>query len=120
MRLIKIVTILALMTFLNSCRKVPSLKPLVQCDISFAYDRCRCRCYNLMSAKTVAPENCNIEDVVGSAWNAPIEDCENFAGFHAKDWALHIIPYLKSAKGRIDQAEENEQKMFEEFLKRTK
>jgi len=100
MKRIKAITISLLMTFSISC-KGPKIKPKILCDVSFEFDRCRCRCYDLMKIKTTEPIRCDI-DSESKAWNLPIEECEGITGFYAKDLTKKILPKLKKIKRHYD------------------
>jgi len=106
MQTIKHLMILLVMIFLiHSCGYSKyNFKPLLLCDVSFKFNRCRCRCYDLNLGVTLAPAACL--DIVSiqslgitegaTAWNQPIEFCEKFAGFNMEDWAIEIQPKAKA------------------------
>jgi len=62
------------------------------CDISFQFDRCRCRCFNLNDWDTVRDEKCG-DDFVGGDF--PVEVCEGIAGFYPSVMALELKPKIK-------------------------
>lgn len=93
-------TMITLLTiFLVSCPG-PQIKPRLMCDISFQFNRCRCRCYDLEKLKETEPEKCGI-DSENKKWNEEIEFCEGISGFYLEDIATHIIPKIKEKKQYI-------------------
>jgi hypothetical protein len=90
---------LLLMIFLSSCRtaiicqQVESSKiPFVKLyDVSFKYDRCGVRCFDLNTWATVPLEKCG-ENLSESL---PLESCEGIAGFSLSDMAIEIRPKIK-------------------------
>lgn len=101
------------------CKQVDSarfsLKPMY--DISFKYNRCRARCFDMTNWNAVAIANCsqlssmseefgvvkvrneNLSkmlgfEVVNEVINMPIEKCDNVAGFMLEDIALDIKPKI--------------------------
>ncbi len=82
------------MIFLNSC-KAPSIKPRPLCDVSIIFDRCRCRCYDLMQIKEVDDALCGEDFVSG---NGPAHECEGLGGFDLDDIAENINPWAKETK----------------------
>ena len=98
------------MIFLISCRG-PSIKPKILCDISFQFDRCRCRCFDLMKLKTTDPMQCKIVSERKS-WNLPLIECDEISGFNSKVIAKKILPKLKKIKRHYD----DKKKQFRENL----
>ena len=82
------------------------------CDMSFQFDRCRCRCWDIKKTKTVDPERCSKEIInhmgqnehdewIGSekwSYNYPLVKCDMFSGYHLDTWATYIIPKIHEAK----------------------
>lgn len=102
--------------FLFSCgKKIPPIEPMVLCSMNVASNYCRCSCYDLKEVKTVNPEKCLIESPT-DFWRQPLIDCQNFAGFAAKDWTLKIIPYLKDAKMNAHFVEKHQEDTVKEIL----
>lgn len=62
------------------------------CDISFKFNRCRCRCFNLNNYSTVKPALCGEDFIEG---NYELEYCEGIAGFYVEDWATEVKPNVK-------------------------
>lgn len=96
MIVVKTIMILLLMICLISCN-APQIKPVVMCDISFQFNRCRCRCYNINELKTVNPKDCGL-DIDVPNWNRRLEACEGISGFFVEDWGTEIIPKAKEIK----------------------
>lgn len=66
------------------------IRPQVACDISFQFDRCRCRCLDIVKIKSLDPSLCDLN------WDSKtkdfdIETCEGITGFYIDD----IIKYIK-------------------------
>lgn len=80
--------IVLLMIFSSSC-KSPVIRDVEMCDISFSFNRCRCRMVDLNTLKSKS------EPI-----NYDLEYCEGFAGFRLEDIAEEIVPKVK-AKVRI-------------------
>jgi hypothetical protein len=104
MRMIMLVMTMPLMTFLSSCRdqiicsqiKSAEIKPIELCDISFKFNRCRCRCFNVNSWETLPMNKCSgtgqdLPDTI----DFPIESCDGVAGFYVNDMAVEIRPKIK-------------------------
>lgn len=110
MQTIKHLLTMLLMTYLTlsttSCESLAkyNFKPMIHCDISFKFNRCRCRCYDLNYADTLAPKECLSEDQIlqldigpeQKAWNLDLESCERYAGFSSEDWAIEVQPKTKA------------------------
>lgn len=89
--------IAALMIFsISSCRSFErqlicgqiqehQIKPHELCDISFQFNRCRCREFDF-----------NTWEALSEPENRPLEYCEGIAGFHVKDIATDIRPNVKA------------------------
>lgn len=74
------------MISLGSC-KGPRFKPVVLKDIDYNMERCRVRCYDLNTLKTIPGEKCEI--IPG---NYPLENCAGMAGFSFEEIADEIKP----------------------------
>jgi hypothetical protein len=97
MNTIKIVTILLSTILLVSCRV--EINPAINCDYSFEFDRCRCRCYSLPDLKSISDLSCKWPN--GEAFtsgNYPADKCEGLVGFLSDDVATEIMPKLKYYK----------------------
>jgi predicted alpha/beta superfamily hydrolase len=92
----RLIMIALLMIFSGSCQTVNQKVvcsqirkheiPVVKmCDISFKFNRCRCRNFDL-----------NSWNAVGEAENLPLEQCEGVAGFFVEDIAVKIRPNIKA------------------------
>jgi hypothetical protein len=62
--------------------EIPTVK---MCDISFKFNRCRCRDFDL-----------NSWNPTGKAENLPIEACEGVVGFYLEEAAVKIRPNVKA------------------------
>lgn len=80
--MIKLIMIASLMIFFTSCNPRIGVKRM--CDISFQFDRCRCRDYDVDRLRAVS-----------EAVNYPIEECEGVTGFFIDDVAKDILPKVK-------------------------
>lgn len=77
-------TIALLMIFFSSCR-TPVIKDVEMCDVSFTFNRCRCRVVDLNTLKNVTfPQNYDIAH------------CEGIAGFRLSDIVGEIIPKVRA------------------------
>ena len=92
---------LLLTTFLvGSCRtkiictevRTATIEALPLCDISFKFNRCRCRCFNLNNFSNVDDVACGEGFKSG---NYDLEYCEGISGFYIEDWALEVKPKVK-------------------------
>ena len=82
------------------CKEIDSyqIKPTPLCDISFQFNRCRCRCLYLKNdLQTVDPKKCGL-DWAENVKDFPIEHCEGIAGFFVEDIAKHIRPEALETK----------------------
>jgi len=79
----RLIIIMLLMMLLAASCKGPTF-PIYQnfCDISFEFERCRCRDYNL---NTMSP-------IAGTEENWPLQACDGVAGFMLEDIAIEIRP----------------------------
>jgi len=120
-------TVLALTTFLLGscnttivCREIRSAVPKAMplCDVSFKFNECFCRCFNLSKFDTVTDKTCNIYPkyvptktpnnfysiakkpsgfvylkFTGGAY--PLNTCDKLSGFFVNQWAKEIAPKIK-------------------------
>jgi len=82
------------MAFLISCQS-PKINPKILCDISFQFDRCRCRCFDIMEIGVTDDIRCGEGFASG---NYPLGTCEGFSGFILEDWATDILPWGKETR----------------------
>lgn len=127
MTTIKGLTTVLLMTFfLASCKdkivcaqiESSKIKPLVLKDISFQFDRCRIRCFDINTYNVLSMDKCPdtyeyfltreelsqfsaqefkdfkkyLKTLTSS--DLPITACEGLSGFDIKDWAVQIKPAI--------------------------
>lgn len=81
-----------------TCAQIKSskLKPMPLCDISFAKDRCRCRCFSFTDYREVDDENCKWpDDSIFFSGDYEIETCEGIAGFFVEEWAREVRPKIR-------------------------
>ena len=110
--MIKLCMTALLMTLcLSSCN---SIKPQVNCDLNFQFDRCRCRCYDLNNATTLPAEKCNNpiksiyvekpfyvntgnenKDIIFIPGNYELRVCDKMTGFFIEPFAKYIKPKIK-------------------------
>ena len=107
--MLKITMMLLTILCLSACRTIETnlvcsqiakhqIDPIKSCDISFKFNRCRCRCFdfntwnqlNLNKCKEFAPE----EGV--RAINYELEACEGITGFTLDDAANELRPNIKA------------------------
>lgn len=65
--------------------KKQEIKAIEMCDVSFQFERCRCRLFDL-----------NAWEALSEADNRPIEYCEGIAGFKLEDIAVEVRPKIKA------------------------
>lgn len=65
------------------CSRIPEFKLVELCDISFKYNRCRCRMIDFQT-----------QEAVTDAANYPIERCDGGIVYHVDDYAIEIQPKL--------------------------
>lgn len=77
-----------------TCKQIRAakIKSLPLCDVSFQYNRCRCRCFNLTEYKRVEDAQCG-EDFESGDYD--LEQCEGLAGFIAEEWPREVEPKIK-------------------------
>lgn len=93
-----IFSIVLSLSFLTGCEKCFKVQPRQSCDISFQFNRCRCRCLYLKNdLQTVDPKKCGL-DWAENVKDFPIEHCEGIAGFFVEDIAKHIRPEALETK----------------------
>lgn len=121
MKTIKLIMILLWMIFLTSCKsqivcsqiKEAEIVPTPMCDISFQFNRCRCRCFDLNRWDSLPLRYCpdmrvelGFVDYSDSfakekkfssteAVNLPLNACEGLVGFNYKHIASNIRPKVK-------------------------
>lgn len=106
MKIIKRLTIILLILFsITSCKtkivcsQIESAKiaPLILYDISFQFNRCRARCFDLNKWVTLPLNQCaGMEGYnLSESANLPLESCEGVAGFSIDDMAKEIRPKIK-------------------------
>lgn len=92
----RVITIALLMISLVSCRSVErrmvcselkkqEINPVELCDISFQFNRCRCRSFDM-----------NHWLALDKPVDHPIEHCEGVAGFRLEQIAVEISPKIKA------------------------
>ena len=59
------------------------------CDISFKFNRCRCRCFDINNYNTVDAVLCGEDFIEG---DFALEYCDGIAGFYVEDWATRVRP----------------------------
>lgn len=108
----KKIILITLATFLGtSC---VSLKPSLNCEPSFTFSHCLCRCYNLKKTKMVKVKKCKDEIVkykrfgpdAYDDWLAddtlqkkfPLASCDKFSGHHLDRWATYLVPKAKEMR----------------------
>jgi len=80
------------------CAQVNSatIKPIVLCDLSMQFNRCRCRCFNLNAWDEVEDKACKwAHDEPFKKGDYPIDYCEGIAGFYLEDIAREVKPKVK-------------------------
>ena len=97
-------TVVLLTTFLlSSCRtklicsevRSATIKPLPLCDISFQFNECYCRCFDLNNFKEVNENKCTWKYGDFKEGSYPLETCEGLSGFYVNDWAVEVKPKIK-------------------------
>ena len=106
---IKLITIILSTIFLTSCKNQKlickeidnaKVNPVIMYDVSFVFNRCRARCFDVNEWKTLPISNCprlidDTEDLTAESVNYEIEKCEGVAGFAIEDIAREIRPNVK-------------------------
>lgn len=101
--MIKMLMILVLMTACNSlerkliCKDVQrqEINSMPFYDVSFQFNRCRVRCFNLTDYTIVDDSECGPSFVSG---NYPLSACEGVQGFITEEWAAEVRPKLKNLR----------------------
>lgn len=72
--------------------------PVKSCDISFQFDRCRCRCFDFNSWERLDLSECKeFAPLTGNrSVDFPILECEGLSGFYLEDAAIKIRPQVKA------------------------
>lgn len=84
------------------CAQVKSyeMKPLVLCDVSFQFNRCRCRCFDPNTWQSLPLNQCKeFEGAQGDAIRYAINHCEGLVGFFDVDIATEIKPKVNALNG---------------------
>lgn len=84
-----------LMIFLISCNA--HIRPQLLRDISFQFDRCRIRCWDIANQETIPFQMCDDRYQSKGAIDFPIEYCDGIAGFKLEVIAEYILPDVKEA-----------------------
>lgn len=112
---IKLLTIMLLTIFSTSCKQqklickeIESAKinPVVMYDVSFVFNRCRARCFDVNEWKALPISNCpklNQDQIISESTeegfvesvNLDITACEGVAGFSIDDIAREMRPKIK-------------------------
>ena len=73
------------------CKEInkAKIRPLVNCDLSLQFKRCRCRCVDYNTITKVDDKFCG-ENFVSKDY--PIDTCEGLSGSFIEDWAKEIKP----------------------------
>lgn len=78
--------------------KKHQIVPVKNCDISFEFNRCRCRCFDYNSWDRLDLASC--PDFAGLEGNRAIDldikECEGISGFLLEDAATKIRPNIKA------------------------
>lgn len=61
-------------------------------SISFYHNRCRVRCFSLITSKTVSDLSCG---KLFKSGDYPIEDCDGISGFKDGEWAVNHRPKIR-------------------------
>jgi hypothetical protein len=72
--------------------KKSEIKPLVTCDLSFKFNRCRCRCFSLTKYAIIDDKYCG-QSFISDDY--PVDKCEGLQGFFVEDWATNVRPKQK-------------------------
>lgn len=131
--MLKTITMLLMMFSLNACRSFETkvvceqieqykIEPIKACDISFQFNRCRCRCFDFnkwqaLDAKmcpdfnnkvikqivrftddagVITAKNISTKEERFQAVDFPIEHCEGLSGYNIKDAATKVRPNVKA------------------------
>jgi len=108
-------TMIFLTIFLASCN-APKIKSQPMGDISFKFNRCRMRCYDITEIKETKKKKCDITKRLPKEWpdfysletkpndrdylrfnpgKYPLRVCDKLVGFHVDVVAKKIIPWGK-------------------------
>lgn len=108
----KITSALLIVSLLSSCvgKKVictqldaSRIKALPLCDISFQFNRCKCRCFDFNNWSEIDDRACKWRYGDFSSGEYPLEACEGIAGFFVDDIAVEVKPKVKKlAKLKAD------------------
>lgn len=81
---------------LSSCRSWyprPTIEPLERCTYSNQFNKCRCIMFDLYNWKRI-----------GDGYDRESDYCDDLTGFHAKDWAIEITPWVRENIRYYEQA----------------
>lgn len=82
------ILITTLLIMLSSCTvtgRRAYIKPVERCGYSSQFSKCRCIIYDMYNARSQ-----------GKGWDAPLNKCDDFYGFHVQDWKQVISPWAKN------------------------
>ena len=92
MRTTKKILIILWMTLSASCSfSPPKIDPQKVADISFKFDRCRLRCFDIIGLKSVDDKLCGENFKSG---NFRIKECDLLIGVYTEDFATEIKPWM--------------------------
>jgi len=76
------------------CKQIENsrMKPMIHRDLSIKFQRCRIRCFNFNTMKTIKDKHCGDDFRSG---NYGMEMCHGLAGFLNDDWAIELKPKVK-------------------------
>lgn len=72
------------------------IKPVQACDVSFKFNRCRCRCFDFNSWEKLPWEKCGVQEEGSNAIDYELEKCEGISGFYLDVAAVDIRPNIKA------------------------
>ncbi len=102
--MMRMLTTALVIIFLASCKtkiicsqvKSATIKPIVLCDLSMQFNRCRCRCFNANRWAEVEDRACKWRyPEPFKKGDYPIDYCEGIAGFYLEDIAQEVKPKVK-------------------------
>jgi hypothetical protein len=115
MKVVSQIIIMLQMILWVSC-KGPSIRPQINADLNFTLNRCRVRCYDIQSTKSVPSEKCNryyrrgkypknipdyyllvhspkTDDLLFVSGDHPVETCNKLTGVFLEPFAREIKPW---------------------------
>jgi hypothetical protein len=107
MGMLKSTIILLMILCLSGCRSVNTqiicaqlethkINPIKSCDVSFKFNRCRCRCFDFNTWERLDWKKCGVEEEGSEPISYPIESCEGISGFFLDEAAVEIRPNIKA------------------------